>query len=51
MDWSDGDFVFLGSCVFPDDVLAAVFDKAVALKPGSKVVTLSLPEDQEKLLS
>ena len=49
MDWSDGDFIFLSGYSFPDDLLSAVFDKARALKMGSKVVTLSLPEDKDKL--
>ena len=49
MDWSDGDFIFLSGYSFPDDLLSAVFDRARALKMGSKVVTLSLPEDKDKL--
>lgn len=49
MDWSDGDFIFMSGYTYPDDLLCAVMEKARSLKPGSKFVTLTLPEDEEKL--
>jgi len=49
MDWSDGDFIFMSGYTYPDDLLSSVMEKARSLKPGSKFVTLTLPEDEEKL--
>lgn len=49
VDWSDADFVFIHGFAFPDHTLSAIFEKAKALKFGSKVCTLSLPSDEERL--
>lgn len=40
-DWTDGDLIFANSTCFAEDTLLAISAKAIALKPGARVVTFT----------
>lgn len=42
-DWSDGDIVFVASTAFDESMMEQLSQQATRLKPGSRVITLSLP--------
>ena len=41
MDWSDGDVVFANSTCFDDDLMVAMAQKALQLRPGAVFVTFT----------
>ena len=42
-DWSGGDVLFLNSTCFGDEMMRRLTEKLACLKPGSLVITLSIP--------
>ena len=50
-DWSDGDFVFINSLCFSDDLLRVIFESAALLKPGSLIATSKLSPNHDRHFS
>jgi hypothetical protein len=47
IDWSDADFVFMSSSCFSDATVVSLFNKALDLKQGAKLVSLKLPSEED----
>jgi hypothetical protein len=50
-DWSDGDFIFIASLCFSDNLVSAVFERCAKLKVGSIVASHNIPDNVQQHFS